>query len=44
MNDFNFPLTELENMIPYEREIYIALLQKSQQKKAQAAKSKSRVT
>lgn len=40
MNDFNFPLTELENMIPYEREIYIALLQKAQKKKAQAMSKK----
>jgi len=43
MNDFNFPLTDLENMIPYEREIYIALLQKSQAKKAQAMKNKNRM-
>jgi len=40
MNDFSFNLTELENMIPYEREIYIALLQKSQAKKAKAMKKK----
>lgn len=40
MHEFNFNLTELEAMLPYEREIYISLLQKSQAKKAQAMKKK----
>lgn len=26
VNDFNYSLTELENMIPWEREIYVAML------------------
>lgn len=26
MNRFNYSLTELENMIPWERDIYVALL------------------
>lgn len=26
MNEHNFSLTEIENMLPYEREIYIHLL------------------
>ena len=34
MNDFKYSLKEIEDMIPFEREIYIALLQKSQNKKA----------
>ena len=38
MNDFQYSLHEIENMIPFEREIYIALLQKSQQKKARQMK------
>lgn len=36
MNDFGYSLREIEDMIPFEREVYIAMLQKSQQKKAQA--------
>ena len=40
MNDFNFPLSDIENMMPYEREVYIALLQKSQAKKAKAMNAK----
>jgi hypothetical protein len=40
MNDFKYSLREIENMIPFEREIYIALLQKSQKKKAQQLKNK----
>ena len=38
MNDFNYSLKEIEDMIPFEREIYVALLQKSQKKKAQQMK------
>ena len=41
MNDFKYSLAEIENMIPFEREIYIALLQKSQRKKQQQMKSRS---
>lgn len=26
MNDFKYSLTELDNMLPWEREIYITLL------------------
>ena len=37
MNDFKYSLKEIEDMIPFEREIYIAMLQKSQQKKAREA-------
>jgi hypothetical protein len=40
MNDFKYSLSDIDNMIPFEREIYIALLQKSQQKKAQAMNKK----
>lgn len=40
MNDFNFSLHEIEGMIPFEREIFIALLQKSQKKKAAAMNKK----
>ncbi len=40
MNDFKYSLSEIENMIPFEREVYIALLQKSQQKKARQMASK----
>ena len=40
MNDFKYSLNDIENMIPFEREIYIALLQKSQKKKAQAMNTK----
>jgi hypothetical protein len=28
MDDFGYSLSEIENMIPFEREIYISLLQK----------------
>ena len=42
MNDFDFSLRELGDMVPYEREIYIALLQKAQQKKAEAMQSRRR--
>ena len=40
MSDFNFSLKEIEDMIPFEREIYIAMLQKSQAKKEQAMNKK----
>jgi len=33
MNDFKYSLSDIENMIPFEREIYIALYQKEQQRK-----------
>ena len=33
MNDFNVSLREIQGMMPYELEIYVALLQKSQQQK-----------
>lgn len=33
MNEFNFNLTELENMVPFEREIYIFLLMDHIEKK-----------
>lgn len=38
MNDFSVALGDIENMIPFEREIYIALLQKSQKEKMKQMK------
>lgn len=38
MNDFGYSLREIDDMIPFEREIYIAMLQKSQKKKMQQMK------
>jgi len=32
MTDFNYSLKEIENMMPFEREIYIAILQDKLQK------------
>jgi hypothetical protein len=40
MNDHNYSLSEIENMIPFEREIYIALLQKKMKKQAQKVASR----
>jgi hypothetical protein len=40
MDDHHYSLTEIENMIPFEREIYIALLQKKMKKQAQQASMK----
>lgn len=40
MNDFKYSIEEIGNMIPFEREIYISLLQKSQNKKAQQMNKK----
>ena len=40
MNDFKYSLKEIEDMIPFEREIYIAMLQKSQRKKARQMQKK----
>lgn len=40
MNDFKYSLKEIGDMIPFEREIYIAMLQKSQRKKAEQIKRK----
>ena len=37
MDEYKYSLTEIEDMIPYEREIYIALLQKRLKKDAQRA-------
>ena len=35
MTQHNFSLTEIENMIPYEREIYVSLLLKHLREKEQ---------
>ena len=37
MDEYKYSLAEIEDMIPYEREIYIALLQKRLKKDAQRA-------
>lgn len=42
MDDHKYSLDEIENMMPFEREIYIALLQKKLKKEAQKQKSKNR--
>ncbi len=34
MDDHKYSLNEIENMIPFEREIYVAMLQKKLKKKA----------
>tara|TARA_B100000900_G_scaffold413402_1_gene437314 strand:+ start:1603 stop:1764 length:162 start_codon:yes stop_codon:yes gene_type:complete len=43
MQDYNYSLTELENMIPWEREIYIKLLkqwvEKENEKNKKAAQA-----
>jgi len=40
MEDYKYSLHEIEDMIPFEREIYIALLQKKMKKQAQKASQK----
>jgi len=46
MQHHNYSLTELDNMMPWEREIYVALLQahikeENERRKAEAAKNRS---
>ena len=40
MEDHHYSLHEIENMIPFEREIFIALLQKKMKKRAQQMASR----
>jgi hypothetical protein len=35
MHEYNYSLTEMENMIPWEREIYLGLLAQRVKEKAQ---------
>jgi len=40
MQNFNYSLTELDNMLPWEREIYITLLQQYIKEQNERAKNK----
>ena len=40
MQNFSYSLTELDNMMPWEREIYIALLKEFIKEKNERAKTK----
>jgi len=40
MQNFNYSLTELDNMIPWEREVYLGLLMNDLEKKKERAKQK----
>jgi len=40
ISDHNYSLTEIENMLPYEREIYLALIQKRLKQEQQRLKSR----
>jgi len=40
MQEHKYSLTELENMMPWEREVYIGLLMQHLHKKAEDAKKK----
>lgn len=42
MDDHKYSLDEIENMMPFEREIYIALLQKKLKKEAERQARKNR--
>ena len=42
MQHFNYSLLDLENMIPWEREIYIALLNNHIQEQEERAKANQR--
>lgn len=39
VNKYNYTLTELEEMLPYEREIYVALLEKDIKEQKQKAQN-----
>lgn len=41
MQRFDYSLTELENMIPWEREVYVSLLIDYLEKQAEQAKKKN---
>lgn len=42
MQEHNWSLTELENMVPWEREVYVAMLIQHLKKKAEDRKNKSK--
>jgi hypothetical protein len=37
MHEYKYSLTELDNMFPFERDIYLALIQEDTKKKKEAA-------
>lgn len=41
MQDHKYSLTELDNMIPWEREVYLNLLVQHLQKEAEASKQRT---
>jgi len=40
MQEHKYPLTEIESMVPWEREVYVAMLIEHLKKKAENAKQR----